>query len=82
METHCVRCRKKTQRFLKQTIIDWLCNQYVLSVKVKCQGLWKKKKEAKGLLSNLGIKTPLSKVKCFVMYKNEWHCEQIFTGRW
>ena len=31
----------------------------------------KKKKEAKGLLSNLGIKTPLSKVKCFVMYKNE-----------
>ena len=42
----------------------------------------KKKKEAKGLLSNLGIKTPLSKVKCFVMYKNEWHCEQIFTGRW
>ena len=30
-----------------------------------------KKKEAKGLLSNLGIKTPLSKVKCFVMYKNE-----------
>ena len=44
-----------------------------------------KEQEAKSLLSNLGIKTPLSKIpllnfccKC----KNEWNCEQVFTGEW
>ena len=42
--------------------------------------------EAKGLLSNLGIKTPLSKIPLlkvlFWVYKNEWSCEQIFTDWW
>ena len=33
-----------------------------------------KEQETKGLLSNLGIKTPSSKV--------EWSCEQVFTGGW
>ena len=45
-----------------------------------------KEQEAKGLLSNLGIKKSLSKIPLlnvlFWLYKYEWNCEQIFTGRW
>ena len=45
-----------------------------------------KQQESKGLLSNLETKTPLSKTPLlkvlFWVYKNEWDCEQIFTGRW
>ena len=45
-----------------------------------------KEQEVKGLLSNLGIKTPLSKIPLlnvlFWVYKNEWNCEQIFIGWW
>ena len=45
-----------------------------------------KEQKAKGLLSNLEIKTPLGKIPLlnvlFWVYKNEWNCEQVFTGRW
>ena len=46
-----------------------------------------KEQEAKGLLNNLWIKTPLSKIPllkifCFKVYKNEWNYEEIFTGSW
>ena len=50
-----------------------------------------KEQEEKGLQSNLGIKTPLSKIPLLNLlfliqfhwvYKNEQNCEQIFTGRW
>ena len=44
-----------------------------------------KEQEAKDLFSNLGIKTPWSKIP-LLMYKrcikNEWNYEYIFTGRW
>ena len=49
-----------------------------------------KKQEAKSLLSNLGTKTPLSKIPLLNVlfwmqfhwvYKNERNCQQIFTGR-
>ena len=43
-----------------------------------------KKQEAKGLLSNLEIKTSLSKIPLFNIlfwvYKNEWNQKQIFIG--
>ena len=44
-----------------------------------------KEQEAKDLLSNLGIKTFLSKIpllNCFVLnvYKNEWNYKYVFTG--
>ena len=60
-------------------MVDELSRQNVLSVKLKCQDLWKKQ-EAKGLLSNLGNKTPSSKIPlfCFKAHKNKWSCEQIF----
>ena len=44
-----------------------------------------KEKEARGLLSNLGIKTPSSKISLlnvFFKCKNEWNCELVFAGRW
>ena len=47
-----------------------------------------KEQEAKGLLSNLEIKTPLSKISLlnvlfWIRYiKNEWNYKYIFTGRW
>ena len=44
-----------------------------------------KEEEARDLLSNLGIKTPLNKILLlrdilFWVFKNEYYCEQIFTG--
>ena len=53
MKNYCVKCRKDTENIdpkIEQKIIDQLCNQNVLFVELK-----------NGLLSNLGIKTPLSK---------------------
>ena len=45
-----------------------------------------KKQEARGLLSCLGIKTPLNKIPLisdvlFWVYKNESNCDQNFIGR-
>ena len=45
-----------------------------------------KEQEARGLLSCLGIKTPLNKVPLisdvlFWVYKNESNCDQNFIGR-
>ena len=54
MKNYCVKCRKDTENIdpkIEQKIIDQLCNQNVLFVELK-----------NGLLSNLGIKTPLSKI--------------------
>ena len=50
-----------TQKSLKQKIADYLCNQNVVFVKNK-KSRYVKEQDAKGLLSNLGIKTPLSKI--------------------
>ena len=50
-----------TQKWLEQKIIDYLCNQNVLFVELK-KSIFVKEQEAKGLLSNLGIKTPFSKI--------------------
>ena len=66
MQSKCAECGNKTSRFVEE-------------------------QEAKGLLSNLGIKTPLRKIPFLnilfwmqfrSVYKNEWNCEQIFTGEW
>ena len=42
-KTYCVKCRKimkiQTQRFLKQKMVDSLCHQNVLTVKLKSQDL-------------------------------------------
>ena len=62
MKSYCLKCRKDTENINPKTSNG---RTMILS---KC-AIWNNKKsrfikeqEAKGLLSNLGIKTPLSKI--------------------
>ena len=65
MNTYCVNCKKDTEN------IDWKMfktknNRLIMQSKCPVCGIKKsrfvKEQEAKGLLSNLGIKTPSSKI--------------------
>ena len=64
MRTSCVKCRKNTEN-LDSKIFFLLNNRLIMQSKCLVCGIKKsrfvKEQEAKGLLSNLGIKTPLSK---------------------
>ena len=63
MNTYCIKCRKDTEN-LDTKIVRIKNNRLVMQSKCSVCGLKKsrflKEQEAKGLLSNLGIKTPLS----------------------
>ena len=48
-------------KYLEQKIIDYLCNQKCSVCKNK-KSRFLKEQEAKGLLSELGINTPFSKI--------------------
>ena len=65
METYCVKCKKKTEN-LDSKIFKTKNNRLIMQSKCPKCGIKKsrfvKEPEAKGLLSNLGIKTPLSKI--------------------
>ena len=65
MKTYCVKCRKNTENIdlkIVRTKNDRLFMQSKCSVcKIK-KSRFVKEQEAKGLLSNLGIKTPLSNI--------------------
>ena len=65
METFCIKCRKKTEN-LDTKIFKTKNARLVMQSKCAKCGIKKsrfvKEQEAKGLLSNLGIKTSLSKV--------------------
>ena len=65
MLTYCVRCRKKTEN-LNSKIFKTKNNRLIMQSKCPKCGIKKsrflKEQEAKGLLSNLEIKTPLSKI--------------------
>ena len=65
METYCVKCRKDTGN-IDPKIVRTKSNRIIMSSKCPVCGIKKsrfvKEQEAKGLLSNLGIKTPLSKI--------------------
>ena len=85
-----MKCRKSTE-ILNSKIFKTKNGRLFMQSKCpKCRfkkSGFVKEQEAKGLLSNLGSKTPLSKIPLlnvlfFEVYKNEWNCEQIFTGRW
>ena len=62
---YCLKCKKVLraliQKFLQLVLVEQSYYQNVSYVVVKNENLLKKK-EAKGLLSNLGIRTPLSKI--------------------
>ena len=84
METYCLKCRKNTKN-LNSKIFKTKNNRLIMQSKCPKCGIKKsrfvKEQEAKGLLSNLGIKIPLSKIPLlnvlFLVYKNE----QIFILR-
>ena len=65
MITYCVKCRKDTEN-IDPKKVRTKHNRLVMQLKCSVSGIKKsrfiKKQEAKGLLSNLGIKTPLSKI--------------------
>ena len=90
MESYCLKCRENTENIDLEISSTSNGKAMILS---KCAICGSKKsrfienQEAKGLLSKLGIKIPLSKVPILGdilfwiefhwmgMYKNEWKCE-------
>ena len=65
MKTYCVKCRKDTEN-IDPKIVRTKNTRLVVQSKYSVCGIKKsrfvKEQEAKGLLSNLGIKIPLSKI--------------------
>ena len=76
MDTYCVKYRKETEN-LNSKIFKTKNGRFIMQSKCAEFGIKKsrfvKKQEARRLLSNLGIKTPLSKIPMFYfkVYKNE-----------
>ena len=65
METYCLKCKKNTKNINLKISSTSNCKSMILSKCAICgskKSRFIKNQEAKGLLSNLGIKTPLSKV--------------------
>ena len=65
METYCLKCNKNTKN-LNSNIFKTKNNRLMMQSKCNHSRIKKsrflKEQEAKGLLSNLGIKTPLNKI--------------------
>ena len=65
MKTYCIKCRKDTEN-IDPKIVRTTNNRLVIQSKCFVCGIKKsrfvKEQEAKVLLSNLGIKTPLSEI--------------------
>ena len=65
MNTYCVKCKKDTEN-LNSKMFRTKNNRLIMQSKCSVCGIKKsrfvKEQEAKGLLSNLGIRTPLSKI--------------------
>ena len=65
MKTYCVKCKNDTQN-IDPKMVRTKNNRLIIQWKFSVCGIKKsrfvKEQEAKGLLSNLGIKTPLSKI--------------------
>ena len=65
MNTYCVKCKKDTEN-IDPKMFRTKNNRLIMQSKCSVCGIKKsrfvKEQEANGLLSNLGIKTPLSKI--------------------
>ena len=82
MKTYCVKCRKDPES-IDPKIVRTKHNRSIIQSKCSISGTKKsrfvKEQKAKVLLSNLGIKTPLSKIPLLnVLFwirciKNEWN---------
>ena len=68
MKTYCVKCKKDTENN-DPKIVRTKNNRLIMQTKCSdCRNKksrFAKKQEAEGLLSNLGIKTPLDKIPLF-----------------
>ena len=65
MKSYCLKCRKDTENIDPKVSKTSNNRTMILSKCAKCgskKSRFIKNQEAKGLLSNLGIRTPLSKV--------------------
>ena len=65
MKSYCLKCRKDTESINSRVLNTSNGRTMILSKCAKCgskKSRFIKSQEAKGLLSNLGITTPLSKV--------------------
>ena len=65
MKTYCLKCKKDTENIdpkIFKTKNNRLIMQSKCSVCKNKKSRFVKEQDAKGLLSNLGIKTPLSKI--------------------
>ena len=68
MNTYCLKCRTNTSNIdpkMFKTKNNRLLMQSEFSVCGTKKSRFLKKQDGKGLLSNLGIKTPLSKISLF-----------------
>ena len=88
MKTYCVKCRKDTEN-IDPKMFRTKNNRLIMQSKCPVCGIKRsrfvKEQEAKVLLSNLGIKTPLSEiVKCFVLSVkiNEIVNKLVFNTIW
>ena len=65
MNTYCVNCKKDTEN-IDRKMFKTKNNRLIMQSKCPVRGINKsrfvKEQEPKGLLSNLGIRTPLSKI--------------------
>ena len=65
MKTYCVKCRKDTEN-IDPKMVRTKNNRLIMQLKnTFCEikkSRFVKEQETKGLLSNLGVKTPLSKI--------------------
>ena len=65
MKTYCVKCRRDIEN-IDPKIVGTKNNRLIMQSKCPACGIKKsrfvKEQEANGLLSNLGIKTPLSRI--------------------
>ena len=70
MNAYCVKCRKNTVN-IDPKMFRTKNNRLIMQSKCSDCGIKKsrfvKEQEAKGLLSNLGIKTPLSKIPLLII---------------
>ena len=68
MNIYCLKCKKDTA-YIDPKMVKTQNNRLLMQSKCSTCGTKKsrfvKKQDAKGLLSNLGIKTPLSKIPLF-----------------
>ena len=83
MKTYCVKCRKDTENIdpkMVRTKNNWLVVQLKCSVCIIKKSRFIKEQEANGLLSNLGIKTPLTKISLLnVLF--EWNLIEFVSKR-